>query len=97
MGTGLLLAPFSPPFAIVLLGAALLAGLVVPLLAQRWSRAADDAAVPARGELGARVREATLAAADLVAYGQERRTVQQLARMDARYETRKPVGRGRAG
>lgn len=84
VGTGLLLAPFSPPFAIVLLGAALLAGLVVPLLAQRWSRAADDAAVPARGELGARVREATLAAADLVAYGQERRTVQQLARVDAR-------------
>ena len=69
--TSAMLAVFSPGSAAVLLASALLAGLVVPWLAQRASRRADAAAVPARGRLASAVHELARTAPDLVAYGAE--------------------------
>lgn len=82
MGTCLMLALFSPPFAVVLLGTSVVAGILVPWLAQRWSRAADQRAVPARGELGDQVREMARSAPDLVAYGQAAAASARLVAID---------------
>ncbi len=79
-GTTAMLARFSVGSALVLLGTAVLAGLVLPWWAQRASRAADNAAVPLRGELANQVRETALSAVDLVAYDAD---VAALARIDA--------------
>lgn len=49
LATSAMLGVFSPGSAAVLLVSSVLAGAVVPLLAQRASRRADAAAVPARG------------------------------------------------
>ena len=83
-GTSLMLSIFDTRFALVLLVTSLLSGIVVPWLAQRWSRAADQAAVPARGELGDQVREMALAAPDLVAYGLQTESSGRLAAIDGR-------------
>ncbi len=69
VATSAVFAAFSPATALRLLGSALLAGVLVPGLAQRLSRRWDAAAAPARGELAAGVHELARTAPDLVAYG----------------------------
>ncbi len=91
-GASMILSIFSPLFALVLLGTSVFAGIVVPWLAQRWSRAADLRAVPARGELGDRVRELARSAPDLVAYGRADAAIAELAAVDA--ELRATEARG---
>ncbi len=59
---------FSPWSAAVLLASALVAGVIVPALAQRISQRWDEAAAPTRGALAAGVHELARTAADLVAY-----------------------------
>jgi len=82
IGASIVLSIFSPLFAVVLLGTSILAGIVMPWLAQRWSREADRRAVPARGELGDQVREMARCAPDLVAYGQTDAATARLAAVD---------------
>jgi ATP-binding cassette, subfamily C, bacterial CydCD len=65
------LAFISPGAALVVLASAVLAGLVLPWLAQRGSAKADARAVVLRGSLGNAVHEIAGAAPDLVAYGAE--------------------------
>ncbi len=84
IGTSLILTLFSPLFAAVLLITSVFAGIIVPWLAQRWSLAADQDAVPARGELGDRVREISRSAPDLVAYGVADMALDRLHETDAR-------------
>ena len=69
VATSAVFAAFSPATALVLLGSALLGGVIVPGLAQRVSRRWDAAAAPARGKLAAGVHELARTAPDLVAYG----------------------------
>ncbi|MDR1449649.1 MAG: thiol reductant ABC exporter subunit CydC [Propionibacteriaceae bacterium] len=69
LGTFVLLARFCLAAALVLLASALLGGLVIPFFAQRASLAADVAAVPLRGALGALVHSLSRTAPDLAAYG----------------------------
>lgn len=91
-GTALILAMFSPGFAVVLLGTSLISGILVPWLASRWSRAADAAAIPWRGELADSVREMTTNATDLVAYQATESELAEFARIDA--ELRDAEARG---
>ncbi|MDO5286822.1 MAG: thiol reductant ABC exporter subunit CydD [Actinomycetia bacterium] len=83
-GTTVVLGRFSPASAAVLLVTAVLAGLVVPTWAQRASRAADQAAVPLRGELGNRVHEAVRAGVDLALYGAQRPYLDRIRDTDRR-------------
>lgn len=83
LGTSAMLARFSPASAAVLLVSALLAGGVVPVLAQRATLAADRRAVNARGRLANATRELALGAADLVAYDAEGGYVDRLLSVDA--------------
>ena len=82
LGTSAILAIFNPPFALVLLAISVFAGIIVPWLAARWSRQADERAIPARGELADKVREMALGAPDLVAYGLADRELTALAASD---------------
>lgn len=84
VGTSLILSLFSPVFAVVLLGTSAVSGLVVPWLASRWSRTADAAAVPWRGELADRVREMTTNATDLVAYQMADPMIEEFRAVDTR-------------
>ncbi|MDO5681443.1 MAG: thiol reductant ABC exporter subunit CydC [Propionibacteriaceae bacterium] len=76
----------SPIAGIALFVSAIIAGVIVPRLAQRASRNADAATVPARGELADRVREINRAADDLAAYGDTAR-VEALLAVDERLRT----------
>lgn len=69
VGTSVAFTFFSPPAAALLLASALIAGVMVPALAQRVSRRWDEAAAPTRGALAAGVHELVRTAPDLVAYG----------------------------
>ncbi|WP_432560362.1 thiol reductant ABC exporter subunit CydC [Granulicoccus sp. GXG6511] len=73
------MAVLSPIAGIALFASAVVAGVVVPRLAQLASRRADAATVPARGELADRVREINRASYDLAAYGDSARTDALLA------------------
>ena len=81
-GTTAMLGRFSPAAAAVLLATAVLAGLVVPVWAQRASRAADQTVTPLRGELGNRVHEAVRAGVDLVVYGAQRPYLERIRGID---------------
>ena len=83
-GTTAMLGRFSPAAAAVLLATAVLAGLVVPVWAQRASRAADQTVTPLRGELGNRVHEAVRAGVDLVVYGAQRPYLERIRGIDQR-------------
>jgi ATP-binding cassette, subfamily C, bacterial CydCD len=72
----------SPGAGLVLLASAVLAGLVLPWLAQRSSAKADAEAVPLRGRLGDAVHEIAGAAPDLVAYGADREYAAKLLAVD---------------
>jgi len=78
------LAFISPASALVLLGSAALAGLLLPLLAQRASSRADAEAVPLRGELADSVHEIAQAAPDIVAYGAREEFSARLLAVDSR-------------
>lgn len=78
-GTTVLLARFSLANAVVLFVTAVVAGLVLPVWAQRASRDADAASVPLRGLLADQVRQTTRVAVDLVAYDAD---IAALARID---------------
>lgn len=82
VATTTLFAVFSPAAAVMLLGSAVLAGVVFPLWAQRMSRAADEATVPARGRLADQAHEISRAATDLVAYGATADKVAELLLVD---------------
>jgi len=76
LGTVIILSTLNIASAVALLACSILAGVVLPLIAQRMSVTADRAAVPARSELAQVVHASARAATDIVAYG---RTEQQLA------------------
>lgn len=84
VGTTVLLGRFSVGSAAVLLGSALLAGVVLPWLTQRVSRAADATMTPLRGELADRTRELAMMAPDLVALGAEGPALQRVLEVDSR-------------
>jgi ATP-binding cassette subfamily C protein CydCD len=83
-GTALALGFISPGSALVLLASAIVAGLLLPLLAQRASSRADADAVPLRGELADAVHEIAGAAPDIVAYGARDAYAGKLLAVDAR-------------
>ena len=74
----------SPWAGLALFATTLLAGVVVPLFAQRATLAADHDAAPARGELADAVREVARTAPDLVAYGAEHTSLARLLEVDDR-------------
>lgn len=83
IGTTAILAAFEPASAGVLLVSSLLAALAAPAVAGRLSRAADAAAVPARGALADVVHEVSRSAVDLVAYGAETAALDRVVAADA--------------
>lgn len=82
VGTTAMLSRFSLMSSMVLLATAVIAGVALPLLAQRASRAADLAAVPTRGALADGVRELSRTTGDLVAYGAEDTALAELLEID---------------
>lgn len=84
VGTTVLLGRFSPASAAVLLGSAVLAGVVIPWLTRLASRRADELVVPLRGELADRTRELAHAAPDLVALGADRAALGRVLEVDSR-------------
>ncbi|MEE8868749.1 MAG: thiol reductant ABC exporter subunit CydC [Acidipropionibacterium acidipropionici] len=84
IGTTVLIGRFSIGSAAVLLVSAILAGVVMPWLTQRLSRAADESMIPLRGLLADRTRELAHAAPDLVALGVEDRALDGVLEVDAR-------------
>lgn len=83
VGTSVAFTFFSPATAMVLLASALVAGVIVPALAQRVSRRWDEAAAPTRGALAAGVHELVRTAPDLVAYGAADEQLNRVLAVDA--------------
>lgn len=99
IGTTVLLGRFSWGSALLLLASAVLAGVVMPWVTQRASRAADASMVPLRGELADRTRELAHAAPDLVALGVEDEALARVLDVDSRLraaERRAALARGLA-
>lgn len=99
VGTTVMLARFNVASSLVLLATAVLAGVLLPLVAQRASRAADLAAVPTRGALADGVRELSRTTGDLVAYGAQDAVLAELLSVDdalRRQEARSAWVRGLA-
>ena len=84
LGTSLILTVFDPASAAVLLACSLVAGLVLPWLAGRWSHRADASRVPARADLANQVAQMSTSALDLVAYDAAAAELDTLSRLDAR-------------
>ena len=82
----------SPTAAAVLFATTLLAGVVVPLLAQRATLVADRAAAPTRGEMSDAARELARTARDLVAYGADGDVMERLLEIDARLQRQEAHG-----
>jgi len=80
LGAVITLSFLNLPSAIVLLACSLLAGIAMPLVAQRLARGAMAASVPARAELAQLVHAVARSSIDIVAYG---RVEQQLAAVAA--------------
>ena len=70
--------------AITLLVCSVIAGIVLPLVAQRLSARADAAAVPARSDLAQVVHASARAATDIVAYGRVEQQLEAMAAADAK-------------
>ena len=81
-GSAIIVACFHPLNAVLLLLCLLLAGIVVPYLAQRASARADANVAPVRGRYAAGVHELNRAVADLVAYDADLAMQQQLMDLD---------------
>ncbi|MEL4356749.1 MULTISPECIES: thiol reductant ABC exporter subunit CydC [unclassified Luteococcus] len=86
LGTSVMLALFSPGAAAVLLTSALLAGIGLPWVAQRLSRAADAEAVTARAELAVAMDRLSHHAMDLVACGRQEQALARQAAVQRRLE-----------
>lgn len=82
VATSAVFAVFSVPAGLILCASAVLAGGVVPWIAQKASRNADAATIPARGRLADHAHAASRAASDLVAYGQAEEALAGLAQID---------------
>ncbi|MDR2896107.1 MAG: thiol reductant ABC exporter subunit CydC, partial [Propionibacteriaceae bacterium] len=80
----LVLGHFSAPAALALAASAVIAGWVIPWLAGRVSRRADQAAVPLRGALGELVHDLSRTAVDQLAYGHQNAALASLAKVDER-------------
>lgn len=91
-GTSIMLARFNWQSALVLFITAVVAGVVVPLLGQGFSRRADLASVPTRGRLADHVRETTRTGTDLVAYGADEAALARIA--DADEQLKRQESRG---
>ena len=92
VATTVLLGSFNPLSAAVLFVTAIVAGIVVPILAQRMSHAVDRAAVATRGELADATRELALVGPDLVANNAEARTVAAMLDIDDRLRRQEARG-----
>lgn len=84
VGTSLILTLFDLPVAVTVLACSVVAGIVVPLVAQRMSARADAAAVPARADLAQVVHASARAATDIVAYGKVEQQLAAVAAADSR-------------
>lgn len=84
VATSAAFAVFSPPTAAVLLGSAVIAGVLVPALAQRVSRRWDVAAAPTRGALAAEAHELVRTAPELVAFGAAEARLERALAVDDR-------------
>jgi len=84
LGTCFVVMFLDVPTAISLLACSVIAGIVLPILAQRLSARADAAAVPARSDLAQVVHASARAATDVVAYGRVEQQLQTMAAADAR-------------
>ena len=83
VATTAVLSVFSPAAGVVVGLSAVLAGVVLPWLAGRWSRSADSRLAPLRGELADVVVEVGDAAADLIAYGAQASQLDRVRAVDA--------------
>lgn len=84
LGTSIMLSRFNVVTSMILLASALLAGVLVPWLAQRASQRADRASVETRGELADGTRELAAVGPDLLANGAEAATMERLLEVDDR-------------
>jgi len=84
LGTSIILGFMDFWTAVALLVCSILAGIVLPLIAQRMSARADAASVPARADLAQVVHASARAATDVVAYGRVDQQLAQVATADAR-------------
>lgn len=99
LATSVIVAVFSWPAALALLISALIAGVLAPWLAARFSARADEAAIAGRGDLADAVHEVGRTALDLVAYGAQDRALARVASADdalRRFEQRAAWTRGLA-
>ena len=84
LGTSFVVMYLDVPTGVTLLLCSVVAGIVMPFVAQRMSARADAAAVPARAELAEVVHSSARAATDIVAYGHVDEQLAVMAAADAR-------------
>ena len=84
LGTCFVVMFLDVPTAVMLLVSSVVAGIVLPVVAQRMSARADAAAVPARSDLAQVVHASARAATDVVAYGRAEQQLAVMAAADAR-------------
>ena len=87
-------ASFYPPIALVLIGFFLTLGLILPLLAQFFSRAPGQRLITQRAEIQSQLVDGIQGMADLLAFGQGGMRVQQLSSSGREYgSTQKELAR----
>ncbi len=87
-------AAFYPPIALVLIGFFLALGLVLPILAQLFSRAPGQRLINQRAEMQSQLVDGIQGMADLLAFGQGARRAQQIASTGKDYgSTQKQMAR----
>jgi ATP-binding cassette subfamily C protein CydCD len=85
---------FYPPIALVLIGFFLALGLIIPLLAQFFSRAPGQRLINQRAEIQSQFVDGIQGMADLLAFGQGARRAQQIASTGRDYgSTQKQMAR----
>jgi len=84
LGTSIILGFLDFWSAAALLVCSVLAGIVLPLVAQRMSARTDASSVPARADLAQVVHASARATTDIVAYGRVEQQLAQVAEADAR-------------
>jgi ATP-binding cassette subfamily C protein CydCD len=90
----LFLASFYPPIALVLIGFFLTLGLILPLLAQFFSRVPGQRLITQRAEIQSQLVDGIQGMADLLAFGQGGMRVQQLSSSGREYgSTQKELAR----
>src|SRR6266498_1646644 len=87
-------ASFYPPIAVVLVSFFLTLGLILPLLAQLFSRAPGQRLITQRAEIQSQLVDGIQGMADLLAFGQGGRRAQQIASTGEEYgSTQKQMAR----